>query len=345
MEDKSMAAEPSTLRVGVIGVGGIARNIHLPALNDIDGIELVALCDVIRERAAAMAEQYRVPRTYTLYREMLETEHLDAVLVLVEPASLYHVVWNCLAAGVDTFMEKPPGITLFQAESLRRKAAESERILQVGFNRRYIPVVCRAYELVRAHTQVTQVEGVFFKYGSAAFDRGSLSSFESDTIHAVDLMRWMAGGVPEKAVAIAAQHDDVVANAWNGVCRFDNGVTGIIKANYRTGGRVHKFEVHGPGASAYIDLGFGGPSCSARVLLHHGKPQYSLAARGSAEWEIIELDGMELAGSDAFYRYYGYYDEDCHFFDCVRTRTRPETDIEDAVQSMRLADLFVSSLI
>lgn len=340
-----MTGKPTKLQVGVIGIGGIARNIHLPALNDIEGIELVALCDVIQERAVAMAEQYGVPRTYVLYREMLEKEHLDAVFVLVEPASLYHVVWNCLDVGVDTFMEKPPGITLFQAESLQRKATDADKILQVGFNRRYIPVVRRAFELVLEHTEVTQVEGCFFKYGSAAFDKGSLSSFESDTIHAVDLMRWMAGGVPEKAVAIAAQHDDVVVNAWNGVCRFDNGVTGIIKANYRTGGRVHKFEVHGPGASAYIDLGFGGPSCSARVLVHHGRAQYSLAARGSAQWEIVELDGLELAGSDAFYRYYGYYDEDRHFLECVRARSCPETDIGDAVKSMRLADMFISNLI
>ena len=66
----------------------------------------------------------------------------------------------------------------------------------------------------------------------------------------------------------------------------------MLKANYKTGGRVHKFEVHGPGVSAYIDLGFGRASCSARILAHEGQAQYSLAARGETEGGILELDGV-----------------------------------------------------
>jgi len=333
------------LKVGVIGIGGIARNVHLLSLADMHDIELVALCDIVEERALAMAQQFEVERVYTLYQEMLAKESLDAVFVLVEPANLYHVVWHSLDAGVHTFMEKPPGITLFQAESLRRKAEESGRILQVGFNRRHIPLVRHVVELVKERAEITQVEGCFFKYGSAAFDRGSLSSFESDTVHAVDLMRSIAGGTPVAVAAVVGQYEDAVINAWNGVCRFDNGVTGLIKANYRTGGRVHKFEVHGPGVSAYIDLGFGTASCSARVLLHHGKSQYSLAARGAEKGGILELDGLELAGSSAFYRYYGYYHEDRHFIDCVRAGRQPETSIVDAVESMRLVHMFWSNLI
>ena len=178
----------------MIGAGGIARNVHLPSLGDMDDIELVAICDIIRERAVAMADKHGIPRVYTLYREMFEQENLDAVFALVEPASLFHVVWQCLDAGLHTFMEKPPGITLYQAESLCRKAAEAGQILQVGFNRRHIPLVRQVVDMVRERTQITQVEGCFFKYGNAAFDRGSLTAFMSDTIHAIDLMRWMAGG-------------------------------------------------------------------------------------------------------------------------------------------------------
>jgi UDP-N-acetylglucosamine 3-dehydrogenase len=297
-----------------------------------------------------MAELHGIPCVYTLYREMLEQENPDAVFVLVEPASLYHVVWQCLDAGLDTFMEKPPGITLYQTESLCRKAAEAGRILQVGFNRRHIPLVRQVVDIVKERTQVNQVEGCFFKYGNAAFDKGSLTAFVSDTIHAIDLMRWMAGASSngaeaEAAALVVTQYDSPVVNAWNGVCRFDNGVVGTIKANYRTGGRVHKFEVHGPGVSGYIDLGFGGASCSARVLAHEGETRYSLAASGAAQEGILELDGMALAGSSEFYRYYGFYQEDRHFLDCVRTRSEPETSIADAVKSMRLAEMFLSHVL
>jgi hypothetical protein len=54
---------------------------------------------------------------------------------------------------------------------------------------------------------------------------------------------------------------------------------------------------------------------------------------------------MELAGSSAFYRYYGFYQEDRHFVDCVRARTEPDTSIADAVGSMRLAEMFLANVI
>lgn len=329
------------LRIGVIGAGGIAAGVHLPALAEIDGIEIVAICDLIEEKAARLAAEYNIPKVYTIYHELLAQEKLDAVFVLVEPGNLFHVVWHCLDANLHTFMEKPPGITRYQAESLQRKAEAVNRFLQVGFNRRYIPLVKHVKELVEKETQITQVEGCFFKFGTAAFDRGSLSSFYSDTIHSVDLMRCLAGGKTAlQAAMIGAQHDDCVENAWNGICRFDNGVTGIIKANYRTGGRVHKFELHGPGFSAFINLGFGDAGCDASLLHHHGELSYSLASTGAAEETTQQIDGKTLAGSDEFYKYYGFYFEDLHFIDCIRTGTRPETCIQDAVESMRLVELF-----
>ena len=98
-----------------------------------------------------------------------------------------------------------------------------------------------------------------------------------------------------------------------------------------------------PDMSGYIELGFGGASCKARVLAHQGETRYSLSASGAAQEGILELDGMELAGSNEFYKYYGFYQEDRHFLDCVRTRSEPETSIADAVKSMRLAEMFISN--
>jgi len=343
--DQAKARKP--LRVGVIGAGGIARGVHLPSLNDMDDAEVVVICDMIEERARAKAEKYAIPKVYTLYKEMLarEADELDAVFALVEPGNMFHVAWNCLNAGLDTFCEKPPGITSMQARTLSRKAAEAGKVLQVGFNRRYIPVVREALDIVRRSTYITQVEGCFFKCGTGAFDLGSLSAFMSDTVHAVDLVRAMAGGEAVVAASIQASHEEPVANAWNGICRFDNGVMGIIKANYQTGGRVHRFEVHGPGVSAFIDLGFGGADCGATILSHKGKAQYSLASRGTGDQGLVRIDGKELAGSDEFYRYYGFYQEDRHFIDCLREGKEPETSIHDAVKSMELAEMLVANRI
>lgn len=341
----SEQASVEKLRVGVIGAGGIARSVHLPSLRDMDDVEVVAICDIIEDRAAAMAEQHCIPRVYTLYKEMLAKEELDAAFVLIEPGNLFHVAWHCLDAGVHTFMEKPPGVTLFQAESLCRKSDDTGKILQAGFNRRHIPVVREAKRLVEERTTITQVEGCFYKFGTGAFDRGSISAFASDTVHAVDLVRWIAGGSPVSVATVTGQADEPFLNRWNSVCRFDNGVTGIVKANYKTGGRVHQFQIHGPGVSAFVNLGLGAPGADAILLTHRGEVRYSLAARGADDQGVLELDGMELAGSQEFYKYYGFYFEDRHFIDCIRAGVEPETSIQDAVKSMAMMERIAQSVI
>ncbi len=338
-----MTSEP--LRVGVIGAGGIARSVHLPSLSEIPGAVVVALCDLIESRAVEQAERHSVPATYTLYREMLAREELDAAFVLVEPSNLFHVVVACLEAGLHTFMEKPPGITPYQARSLQRAAEAAGRILQVGFNRRHIPLVRRVVETMRNITQVNQVVGRFMKCGTAAFDKGGVDAFRSDTIHAVDLVRWIADSAPVSAATVHGQCQDVVTNAWNSVVRFENGVTGVIQANYQTGGRTHTFEVHGPGASAFINLGFGGSECEARLLVQEGKTGYSLAASGVSGANLETIDGKALAGSDSFHRYYGFYQEDVHFLECVREGRTPETSIADAVKTFDMVALLESSAI
>ncbi len=137
--------------------------------------------------------------------------------------------------------------------------------------------------------------------------------------------------------------NEPVVNAWCAVTRFDNGVTGVIKGNYHTGGRVHKFEIHGPGVSAYINLGFGPAGADATILPHKGKAQYSLPARGEGGEEIVRIDGKELAGGGGFHKYYGFWQEDRHFIDCVRSGRQPETNIHDAVESFRWVEQIAAS--
>jgi virulence factor len=335
------------VRIGIVGAGGIARGVHLPSLSEMPDVELVAISDLVAERSAALAERFGIARTYLSYHEMLARESLDAVFVLVEPGNLFHVTWHALDSGRHVFMEKPPGITAVQARSLGRKAVEAGRHLQVGFNRRHIPAVRWALEAVRARTRITQVEGTFFKFGDAMYDRGALSAFVSDSIHAVDLVRWIAAGTPVSAALVAARNDgEPEDNAWNGVVRFDNGVTGIVKANYRTGGRVHRLEIHGSGASAFVDLGMGaGLDCAATLLTHEGAASYSAAAAGPAEERVQRLDGDGPAAGTPFHRGYGFYQEDRHFVDCVRGAAAPDPGIEDAARSIELVEMLLANRI
>lgn len=323
------------IRTVVIGVGGIARSVHLPALSRIPECELVALCDLDIRRAQAAAKTYAVPRTYALYQEMLAAERPDAAFVLVQPDQAFRIVMDCMQAGVAVFVEKPAGITLYQAETLARIARERGIAGQVGFNRRFIPLVNQVLERLKPYGLLVQVDGWFYKNSDADFYGGCASAFECDTVHVIDLVRHLANARPVRAVTAAARcGDSKPENAWNSLICFENGVTGTVHANYATGGRVHGFALHAQGASAYINIGFGAEACEARLLFSES-PMYSISAQGSCPPEALTLDGKK----GEYFQYYGYYDEDAAFIHSLLTETPTRCDFQDALETMRLVDM------
>ena len=68
------------LAVGVIGTGWWPNTMHMPALATCDQANVVAVCDLIPERAEALAKRYNIPHTFTDYREMLRQVRVYATV-------------------------------------------------------------------------------------------------------------------------------------------------------------------------------------------------------------------------------------------------------------------------
>ena len=328
------------LRACVIGAGGIANGVHLPSLNDIENVEVVGLCDIVYEKAQKTAEKFGIKNTYWDMYKMLDEQKPDAVWVLVEPDRLFRCAADCMKRGYNVIMEKPAGISYFQAASLARISKEFGVTCAVAMNRRHIPVVQKVIERMRELTVITQVDGMFMKCSDLSHGWDYASAYDCDGVHALDLVSYIVGGECVDCATVAASFSDCpVENAWSSVMRFDNGVTATMRSNYQAGARIHMFEIHGPGASAFINIGMGGAECEATILYStSGKSMYSLASAGVGGMQREHIDGKELAGSEKFYAYYGYKQEDEDFVNAILNGTKPLCTIEDAAESMRLVE-------
>lgn len=332
------------MRVAVIGTGGIANNIHMHSLTEMPDVEVVAACDVNHYRVSDFSKKWNIPKTYESYLTLLNEEKIDAALILVWPDQLYRITRDFLDAKVHCFIEKPAGITLFQSRSLLKCSLKNNVLLQVGLNRRHIPLLTYVLEILKDAGPLNQIEGSFFKHDSASFYNGCADAFVCDTIHALDIVSWLANSEPKSAALIAAMYGedpDVGVegeNAWNGIIRFKNGITGIIKANYQTGGRVHNLEIHCQNASAYINLGFGTEGCEADILFSGQKKSFSISSAGAGDVSKQHINGIEIAKSDKYHRYYGYYDILRNFFDAIKGEAELGSSIESAVKSMSLIE-------
>jgi len=132
------------LRLGMIGCGRIAQMRHLPNLQKMKGVEVVALADCNPETLAAVAGQYNVPRCFDDHRALLDDETVDAVLVCTPPASHFDHARNVLDSGRHLYVESPLAISMADCESLTELGKRSGKVATVGMNLRYHSLIQRA---------------------------------------------------------------------------------------------------------------------------------------------------------------------------------------------------------
>jgi predicted dehydrogenase len=139
------------LRVGFIGTGGRAQY-HMTEENLKDHAVIVALADCylgrIEEAAKRLPNGDKIPK-YQDYRKMLDKEKLDAVYV---PTTTHARVLACIhamQAGLDVYAEKPMSLTISEGRSLVKAARKLKRVLQIGTQQRSMPIDVFASKLVR----------------------------------------------------------------------------------------------------------------------------------------------------------------------------------------------------
>lgn len=128
-----------SIKVGVIGIGGICKFAHIPALKAAADVEVVALCDIILERAAAVKEEsFPKARVTADYRELLAMEEIDAVDICT-PNVLHSIIAvEALKAGKHVFCEKPDAISVAEAERMQQAALDSGKRLMIMRNNRFL---------------------------------------------------------------------------------------------------------------------------------------------------------------------------------------------------------------
>ena len=108
------------LKIGIIGCGGIANGKHMPSIQQLDGVEMVAFCDIIPERAQAAAEKYGAPgaKVYTDYRELLRVPEINNVRILTPNYLHAQMSIDAMRAGKHVMCEKPMAMNYAQAQEM-----------------------------------------------------------------------------------------------------------------------------------------------------------------------------------------------------------------------------------
>ena len=191
----SLPTKMDKIRVALIGAGKMANSVHYPSLAAFDDVEIVGLCDLDAERLAATAARFNIAAVFSDYRRMIDATDPDAVYALMPPHHVFDVAADVLERKKHLFIEKPPGVSTLQAESLARLADAAGLVTAVGFQRRYHPLLRGCWEKVSTRAPVNQVVASFYKNSPPAeihpYFRGAIDILRCDAIHAVDALRYL----------------------------------------------------------------------------------------------------------------------------------------------------------
>lgn len=123
-------------------------NTHLPTLALCSEMfKTIALVDISEQALAHCRAKFHVPNTFTSVDKMLASCP-EVELVMIMNANEYHAIHavTCLKAGKHVFIEKPMAMTLAGAADIEEARVASNKIVFVGYMRRYAPAFLRLKE-------------------------------------------------------------------------------------------------------------------------------------------------------------------------------------------------------
>jgi UDP-N-acetyl-2-amino-2-deoxyglucuronate dehydrogenase len=231
-------------RVALVGCGRISRN-HFEAIRDVEGVRLVAVCDVVESRAREAGTAHNVP-WFTSLDEMLATVPSD-IVTLATPSGLHpeHGI-KAARARRHVITEKPMAISLAAADALVKACDDAGVQLFVVKQNRLNPSV----QFVRRALEKGRFGRLFManctvrwsrpqEYydqapwrGTWEFDGGA---FMNQASHYVDLMQWMMGPVESVIAKTATLARRIEAeDSGAAVIKFRSGAIGVIEVTMLT---------------------------------------------------------------------------------------------------------------
>jgi predicted dehydrogenase len=138
---KGFVMRTTRVGVGVIGVGGISGQVHLPGLHLAPQAEIVALCDSDLTRLQQRAQEYHVSHIFTHYEELLDHPAVDAVVIATPTLLHAPIALAAIAAGKHVLVEKQLAMNYAEALHMYEAAQQAGVRHMTAFTYRFVPAM------------------------------------------------------------------------------------------------------------------------------------------------------------------------------------------------------------
>ena len=202
------------INIAIIGTGGIA-NAHVRAyLQFPRRCRIIALVDIVPEKAERMKEQYGLSqaRVYSSHQEILERNDIHLADVCTPPFAHASISIACLHAGMNVVCEKPMAASLEECDAMLRARDESGKKLSVIAQNRFRQPISNLKALldsgIAGEIRSAQVDSFWWR-GHCYYDLWWRGTWEKEgggctlnhAVHHIDMLLWMIG-LPESVTSV-----------------------------------------------------------------------------------------------------------------------------------------------
>ncbi|MFE5942667.1 bi-domain-containing oxidoreductase [Streptomyces sp. NPDC056480] len=218
------------VRLAFVGAGNYATSMLLPHLVGRDGVELSTVVTTTALSAANAQRKFGFAGATTDLDAVLGDPSVDAVFVVTRHSSHAELTRKALLAGKTVFVEKPLALSEDELAGVLAAVEESGNDrLQVGFNRRFAPLLLEAKSRFGVRTGPANLRYLVnagrLQHGSWYLQQGTEGSrFAGEGGHFIDTASWLLGADPVSVYAVSTSGNDDLQV----VLRYPDGSTATI---------------------------------------------------------------------------------------------------------------------
>lgn len=298
------------MRIGIVGLGDIAKKAYLPVLSEKEDIELV-LCTRNKATLENLSTKYRI-NEYVQTVDELINKKVQAVFVSTATEAHFEVAKKLIENGINVYIDKPISLNFKETEEIAKLAEKNKVIAMVGFNRRFSPMFSKLKGYGKADIIIIQKNRFCLPDNTRRF-------IVEDFVHVVDTLRFLLDREVKELEVRYLRKEGLLHNVV--IQLVGEGCTAIGIMNRNNGITEEIVEYMTAGNKYIVD--------NIVETWHLHDRNKSLSKFG--DWE------------PTLYKR-GFYQIADHFIDCVKNNEIPSPSIKDSLITHEICEKIVMKI-
>lgn len=300
------------MHIAILGCGEIAQKAYFPLLTSWENVHIDYLYSRTIKHAQSAAKRWQIEHHTNDLNDIVGS-HIKAAFILTNKESHFEIIKELLINGIDVYCEKPLAVNSTQAFLLAQLAEHRQRVLMVGFNRRYALLYQKARELMgQEKIQLAIIQ----KHRPSLHYTSLHDALLEDGIHQIDLMRFYCGDV--RVIHTDAEFKNGFLQSAMCTVALPSGGLAQLITSHMAGAWQESVTLHGNNLSIHVNA-----FRDMKIYYRDHEELYGMDRPGNWTPDLTER---------------GFSTEIEHFFQCVEKREMPASNAYEAAKTQLLLE-------